>query len=145
MSPSANVRVYPVPLQMVPDVWGQALPLIERGNQVAKSDPVTLLLDLVTGHAVLWLVFVSDSLAAVYFSSVCLEDDGRKSLMVHGLGGGRLRAWLASMVETMEAHAKAQGCWASGFYGVKGWGRLVPQYDETPHGDGVSLYRRALT
>lgn len=139
-----GVRVMPVPLQMVPDVWEAALPHLVRGDEAANSNPVKLLLDLVSGHAVLWLVFVSDNLVAAYFSSIHIDDDGRKSLMVYGLGGGRLRVWLNTMICKMEAHALANGCAIAAFHGVAGWGRLTPGYKSTPVGDGVALYEKVL-
>lgn len=138
------VRVCPVPLQMVPDVWSQAAALLDKGNTAAKSNKVKVLLDLVSGHAVLWLVFVGDTLVAAYFSAIQIDDDGGKSLMVYGLGGSKLRVWLSAMIGKMEAHALANGCSAACFHGVNGWGRLVPHYQATPVGDGVALYRRAL-
>lgn len=146
MSASAEtVRVMPVPVPMIGAMWPAVWPYIERGNQVANLDPERLLVDLATLHAVLWCVFVNDGLAAAYFSSVEVHDDGRKSLMVYGLGGRDLRAWLPKQIEVMEAHARGEGCQAAGFYGVKAWTRLVPpEYEATPAPDGAVLYSRAL-
>lgn len=145
MSASDSVRVVPVPLQMVPEMWEAVLPHLTRGDQVARSNPVKLLLDLVSGHAVLWCVFVSDELVAAFFTSVVLEDDGRKSLMVYGLGGGRLRVWVDGALATLEAHARGNGCFAQCFYGRRGWSRVVPHYQSTPAGDGVALYQKVLS
>lgn len=145
MCASDDVRVVPIPLELVPSMWDAALPHLTRGNQVAKMNPVKLLLDLVSRHAVLWCVFVDDELVAAYFSSVVLEDDGTKSLMVFGLGGRKLRTWLSAMICKMEAHAVDNGCGVASFYGVRGWSRLVPDYLATPDVDGVTLYQRALT
>ena len=144
MSASDSVRVVPIPAAMVPAMWDAALPHLVRGNRVAKLDPVRLLVDLVKRHAVLWCVFVDDELLAAYFSSVVLDDDGRKSLMVYGLGGRMLSAWLNTMICKMEAHAMANGCTVASFHGVRGWSRLVPQYQAIPAGDGVALYQRVL-
>lgn len=144
MSCSAEIRVVPVPVQMVPEMWNQALPHLERGDEAAHTNPVKLLLDLISSHAVLWVVFVDDALVAAYFSAIHFEDDGSKSLMVYGLGGGALRKWLRAMIDTMERHARANGCLYASFHGVGAWSRLVPEYEATPAGDGVALYRRAL-
>ena len=145
MSASDSVRVVPIPLEMVPAMWPAALPHLERGNRSAKLNPVELLLDLVSRHAVLWCVFVNDELVAAYFSAVVLEDDGTKSLMVFGLGGRKVRTWLDTMIRKMEAHAVGNGCSVASFFGVRGWSRLVPHYQATASDDGVTLYQRVLT
>jgi hypothetical protein len=145
MSCSAEIRVVPVPVQMVPEMWEPALPHLVRGDEAARTNPVKLLLDLISSHAVLWVVFVNDALVAAYFSSIHVEDDGNKELMVYGLGGGALRVWLRTMIATMEQHARANGCLYASFHGVGAWSRLVPEYTATPTGDGVALYRRALS
>lgn len=144
MSASADIKVLPVHRGLIAQMWPHALPHLERGAAVGKIDAAELLADLWNVRTVLWCVFKDGQITAAYFSSIHEGDAEGRFLMVYGLGGTDVRAWLPDLVETMEEHAKANRCDRACFHGAPAWARLVPQYTKLPATDGAALFERVL-
>lgn len=145
MSASADLKIFPVPPSLLPQVWPHALPYIERGAEISQLDPNQVLIDLGRGHAVLWGVFSGGKLLASCFTSVHVLEDGARFLMLYGLGGHSPRRWVGQFRQSIEKFAKIQGCKSVAFHGVRGWARLVPGYSATPVAADVWIYERALS
>lgn len=144
MSASADIKVLPVHRGLIGKMWPHALPFVERGAAVSKIDPAELLADLWNVRTVLWCVFKDGQITAAYFSSVHEGNAEGRFVMVYGLGGDGVRAWLPELVDTMEAHAKGNECDRICFHGAPGWGRLLPHYTKLPATDGAALFERFI-
>lgn len=147
---SADIRIHQVPKHAVatamrsPDLHA----LLARGMAAAGiSDAMPIVMDLMTGHKQLWMIFTPDSgkPLAAWITTIHAEADGKAWVSVSVLAGRKARSWAGPMSDRMVAFARSEGASRVLFFGRKGWVRMVRGFTSIgSHGD-THVFERAAT
>jgi hypothetical protein len=82
--------------------------------------------DVMTGHALLWLVWKAPEILGAAVTQIVVTQKSRVCVIV-ACGGENLRLWLPP-VERIENYARDEGCDAVRILGRKGWMRVLEDY-----------------
>ena len=145
MTASSGIGIACVPGPLLLAGWRLFAPLLAKGAAAARvSLDETVALILADRHR-LWVVTDRDGVIGVFLTTIG-DVDGARALGVHGLAGGKIRAWAARMGGLMCDLARTEGCRTVRFAGRPGWGRIVPDFKPIGrHPSGVTIFERAAT
>ena len=96
---------------------------IARGNVSRFADLERAVL---SGAALLWLAVDRDRIVAAAVTQLAATDTEKHCILV-ACAGARMRRWL-SLIETIEAYARAEGCARVRIVGRTGWARMLAGY-----------------
>lgn len=96
---------------------------IERGG---LSLVETVRDEVLSGRALLWLVWSDEKIDAAVVTQLTMTDAGKVCILV-ACGGTEMERWLP-LLEELEQYAKAEGCVAFRIFGRRGWARMLPTY-----------------
>lgn len=119
------MKVVPIPAPLVPEVWAEAAPLIDKALQHASGrfaleDVQVALLE---GRMSLLLTFDDGQMIGAMTVEV-IDYPRRRSLRVVHLGGERYREWMLAAKEVLEDGARRVGATLLEMEGRPGWERI---------------------
>jgi hypothetical protein len=96
---------------------------IARGGMSCLADVER---DVLSGHALLWLAWDGQAIAAAAVTQLLAADLGKVCVIV-ACAGRQMRRWLP-LIATLEEYARAEACKLVRIVGRKGWTRVLPGY-----------------
>ena len=110
--------------------WPYVEPLLRPAiENVGLSDFDTFAAEVLRGDALLWLVVDGGKLKAAVTTE--FQKVGQAKICVlTACGGNDMNEWL-SLLDKIEAFAKAEGCKAMRIFGRAGWERALDGYHKT--------------
>ena len=114
------------PKEMVEEIWPKVQSYIDSALEYSIGEYLsTDILELIMNDQMqLWCVGDGNEIIAAYTTQF-RNYPQRKILLVHSLGGSKLREWGRLMEKSLYQLAKLQNCSHLEVYGRKGWGRLL--------------------
>jgi len=139
------MNILPIPVSSLDDLWPHVWPHLKRGVEVCGRSREQLAADILSDRARVWCAS-SEVNAAVYAAwlTEIVTHEGRRCLMVFGLGGAYPTAWITQLEDRMAAYARDENCALARFAGRKGWSKLLSQCRQVGTIEGETLYQRDL-
>ncbi len=119
-----------IPLEAVDEMWPTVAPLlapaVERSH--GRVDMAAVTEGLTARRYLLWVAYAEDrEIAAAFITRVAVYP--RKSMLaIDFAGGGRMSAWLPTVLDTFRRFAEDSGLDGAEFYGREGWVKPVSRY-----------------
>lgn len=101
-------------------VW----PLVERGCAGGGADPREMMVMALRGDAVVWVVIHDEDIKGAVVTEVNDWPECR-ALRILAMGGDGMKHWIGAVVDTLKAHARANGCDRLVTEGRRGWERVL--------------------
>lgn len=109
------------------EVWPHARHLIKSAIDETKlSDFAEFEDEVLSGRQLLWLAISGKSIEAAATTHLTLVN-GRKVCVLTACAGHHRERWL-SLMQRLEAFARAEGCAVMRIFGRKGWHRVLDGY-----------------
>lgn len=86
--------------------------------------------DVLTGDALLWVVWKKPKIVAAVVTRVAMTEGG-KVCAIHACGGSGYRDWAGTSIAGIENYARQMDCKCVRIIGRKGWVRVLPEYGIT--------------
>ena len=143
MSPSAEIRVLPIPANLVDVMWPHVCPWLTKGLAAAQTSTLDgILRDVNNGTDHLWCIFENEGLVGAFVTAVYVDQG--KYLGIYGLGGRGLRNWAREIDLAMQTEARRCGVDRYRFAGRRGWSRVLPGLAHRGAVNGHDIWERAL-
>jgi hypothetical protein len=111
----------------IAEVWPHCAHLIRVAIEATGlSEFADIEADVLAGRQLLWLAWNGQSIEAAATTHL-VKIEGRKVCILTALSGYQRERWL-SLLDRLEAYAKAEGCALMRIFGRKGWHRVLPEY-----------------
>jgi hypothetical protein len=130
-------KVLCVPPKETWRIWPRVEAFLRGGQKAGGEyfDKVSTLIDLRTGHLLLWIAYQDQKILAAALTRLIKGDDLVCQLVT--IGGSGMRRWVHLRSE-IESYARDEGCSRMRLYGRAGWKRVLADYQQT----GIILEKR---
>jgi len=143
MSPSADIRILPIPSHLVDVMWPHLVPWLTKGLAAAKTSTLDgIRQDVANETDQLWAIFQNESLVGAFVSAV-YTDQG-SYLGIYALGGRGLRNWARDIDLAMQTEARRRGVDRCRFAGRRGWSRVLSGLAHKGTFGGHEVWERAV-
>jgi hypothetical protein len=125
----ASVELICIDPKHVRAFWPHVAPLLKAAvvrTDLTHFDEVER--DVLSGNGLLWIAWSGTIEAAA--TTVLTETNTGRVCVLTACGGTDMRRWL-SLLETIEAYARDEGCARLRIFGRKGWARVLKDYRVT--------------
>lgn len=148
-SRAADIRIHQVPRHAVAAALRKAplQALLARGMAAAGiGDARPVVMDVMTGHKQLWLLFSIESgdPLATWITTIHTEPEGKSWVSVSVLAGREARRWAGMMSDRMAMFALAEGATCVRFFGRKGWARMARNVRSIGSHGETHVFERAV-
>lgn len=128
------LEITAIPLAAVEYVWSDVEPMLEKATNTSggRYNTIAVLDALLKGDIALWVVLDEATPVAAMTTRVTQFPNGRRSLAIDWIGGGRMKEWLPLVQETFVRYARDNGCTEIQGFGRKGWERVLRTYGWKP-------------
>jgi len=124
MGKAQDIKIIPVPLPVIGQVWGQVSPLLYAGLAEASNMTLADVLDgIFDGTYHLWAIYADGAICAAFVTSV-MRDGDMRFLDVSALAGEGIITWGKPLSSAMNNHAKELGCEKVRFVGRRALERV---------------------
>lgn len=113
---------------MCSEFWPHVEPMLRRAERTRLLDLETVRKDVCEGAGLLWLAYGDGIEGAA--TTALQRVAGHLYCVITACGGVGLDHWI-TLIEGIEAYAKAEGCKAVRIVGRKGWRRKLRDYAVT--------------
>jgi hypothetical protein len=119
-----------VPPAMVPDVWNEVAPILNRALKTAggRYRIDDLFMECFQGQQHLWVAMDNVKNIIGALTTRFIEYPGRRMLSGQFCAGVRMRDWQDEMLSTLDSWAKDGGCTGFEMTGRGGWERVLKNY-----------------
>lgn len=135
--------ILPIPLAHLDDVWPHVWPHLRRGVEVCGRSREQLAADILDDRVRVWMAASDRAVSAAWLTEI-VTHEGKRCLMVFGLGGSDPTAWIEQLETRMAGYAKDERCDLARFAGRKGWSKLLSQCRQVGVIEGEALYQRDI-
>jgi len=107
---STEIRILPVPVDMVANMWPYIGPHLAKGAEVDPDFDISRAADLVAqGLTQIWAIWRGPHIVAALCTTFVSDDDkpGEIAMDIHGLGGNYLTEWIETLCDLMLEWATA--------------------------------------
>jgi hypothetical protein len=119
--PRVEVRLPAI--EEVAEQWHEIVPLLRKATVITGCyEPIDLLRLAMAGQVGIWVCEVDGAIAAAVATEI-KQYPRRRILEIMFTGGNNMRAWLPTLVETLDEHARQAGCSHIATAGRPGWAR----------------------
>ena len=139
------IDIVPVPADRLDDAWPHIWPALAKGVEVSGLERREIAAGILTERMRVWMAtgHGPTRVMAAWLTQI-LTVNGKRCLVVFGLGGEKPAAWAGDLERAMTAYAAAEGCSLFQFAGKRGWLRFMSGWREAGRVDGQPYYERAV-
>jgi len=118
-----------IPSKDIDEVWSEAGPILQRALDHMGRYTLESIYEAIIEHGMqLWLITNEQEIKAVVVTSV-VDYPLKKVLDITFVAGDGAKEWI-EFIAAFESIAKEKGCSEIDCSGRKGWGKLLPDYEE---------------
>ena len=113
----------------IAEFWPHVVPLLKAAvarTDLNRFDEIES--DVLAGRGLLWLAWSGRIEAAA--TTILTDAEANKACVLTACGGNDMRRWV-TLLETIEAYARAEGCSRMRIFGRRGWQRVLENYHTT--------------
>lgn len=120
------MKVYIVPTELIDEVWGKCVPLLEKAFELANGrySPESVRDRLETGEFQLFIAQNDDDTIGCCTTRITEYPNARWLSVVH-CGGSRLEGWLRDGFGAVETWARMNNCAGIEVTGRREWARVL--------------------
>lgn len=130
---SEDLLISPIRPELVDTIWPAAAEMLKPA--VATTEGKVEIQDvrdqIMSGVLVLWMAWRENKPVAFYTTRI-VEYPQRRAMVIDWVGGAEMRHWMDLALDTVEKHARNNGCQHLEGYGRLAWGRVLKRRGWNP-------------